>query len=220
MGKDYTIIDTAGMRRKRAIEDESVEDYSVMRTIAAIARADVVLIVFDSSEEISEQDVRIAGYVHEQGKPNIVVMNKWDKVEKDTHTIEKYESLLARDLAFMDYYKSVFISAQTGQRAEKLISLVDEVYINASQRISTGVLNDVIREAVAMNEPPSHSGRRLKIMYATQPETNPPKFVIFVNDDTLVHFSYRRYLENFLRKTFDFSGTPIKLTFNSKKGDE
>ncbi len=220
MGKDYTIIDTAGMRRKRAIEDESVEDYSVMRTIAAIARADVVLIVFDSSEEISEQDVRIAGYVHEQGKPNIVVMNKWDKVEKDTHTIEKYESILARDLAFMDYYKSVFISAQTGQRAEKLINLVDEVYINASQRISTGVLNDVIREAVAMNEPPSHSGRRLKIMYATQPETNPPKFVIFVNDDTLVHFSYRRYLENFLRKTFDFSGTPIKLTFNSKKGEE
>ena len=220
MGKDYTIIDTAGMRRKRAIEDESVEDYSVMRTIAAIARADVVLIVFDSSEEISEQDVRIAGYVHEQGKPNIVVMNKWDKVEKDTHTIEKYESILARDLAFMDYYKSVFISAQTGQRAEKLISLVDEVYINASQRISTGVLNDVVREAVAMNEPPSHSGRRLKIMYATQPETNPPKFVIFVNDDTLVHFSYRRYLENYLRKTFDFSGTPIKLTFNSKKGEE
>lgn len=220
MGKDYTIIDTAGMRRKRAIEDESVEDYSVMRTIAAISRADVVLIVFDSSEEISEQDVRIAGYVHEQGKPNIVVMNKWDKVEKDTHTIEKYEAMLARDLAFMDYYKSVFISAQTGQRAEKLISLVDEVYINASQRISTGILNDVISEAVAMNEPPTHSGRRLKILYSTQPETNPPKIVIFVNDENLVHFSYRRYLENSLRKAFDFSGTPIKLIFNSRKEEK
>lgn len=217
MGRSYTIIDTAGMRRKRAIEDESVEDYSVMRTIAAIARADVVLIVFDSSEEISEQDVRIAGYVHEQGKPNIVVMNKWDKVEKDTHTIEKYEAKLATDLAFMDYYKSIFISAETGQRSEKLISLVDEVFINASQRISTGVLNDVIREAVAMNEPPSHSGRRLKIMYATQPETNPPKIVIFVNDENLVHFSYKRYLENSLRKAFDFTGTPIKLIFNSRK---
>ncbi len=217
MGKDYTIIDTAGMRRKRAIEDESVEDYSVMRTIAAISRADVVLLVFDSSEEISEQDVRIAGYVHEQGKPNVVVMNKWDKVEKDTHTIERYESMLMRELAFMDYYKSIFISAQTGQRAEKLMNLVDEAFINASQRISTGVLNDVIREAVAMNEPPSQSGRRLKILYATQPETNPPKIVIFVNDENLVHFSYRRYLENFLRKTFDFSGTPIKLVFNSRK---
>ena len=219
-GKNYTIIDTAGMRRKRSIEDESVEDYSVMRTISAISRADVVLIVFDSSDGITEQDVRIAGYVNEQGKPNVIVMNKWDKVEKDTFTIEKFEQRLKQDLAFMDYFKSVYISAATGQRTEKLISMVDEVFVNASQRISTGVLNDVLAEAVAMNEPPAHSGRRLKILYATQPETNPPKFVVFVNDEKLVHFSYSRYLENYLRKSFDFSGTPIKLVFNSRKEDK
>ena len=217
MGRKYTIIDTAGMRRKRAIEDESVEDYSVMRTISAISRADVVLVVFDSSEELTEQDVRIAGYVNEQGKPNIIVMNKWDKVEKDSFTIEKHNDELKKDLSFMDYYKTAYVSAVTGQRTEKLLPMVDEVFINASQRISTGVLNDVIAEAVAMNEPPTHSGRRLKVLYATQPETNPPHFVIFVNDDKLLHFSYRRYLENSLRKAFDFSGTPIKLTFNSRK---
>lgn len=220
MGRNYTLIDTAGMRRKRAIEDESVEDYSVMRTISAISRADVVLIVFDSSEEISEQDVRIAGYVHEQGKPNIIVMNKWDKVEKDSYTIDKHNAALNDELAFMDYKKTLFVSAETGQRTEKLIAMVDEVFVNASQRITTGVLNDVIAEAVAMNEPPAHSGRRLKILYATQPETNPPKFVIFVNDENMVHFSYKRYLENALRKAFDFSGTPIKLIFNSRKEEK
>ena len=217
MGKDYTLIDTAGMRRKRSIEEESVEDYSVMRTISAISRADVVLTVFDSSEEISEQDVRIAGYVHEQGKPNVIVMNKWDKVEKDTYTSLKQQEKLQTELSFMNYFKSIFVSAKTGLRTEKIMSLIDEVFINASQRISTGVLNDVIAESVAMNEPPSHSGRRLKILYSTQPETNPPKFVIFVNDDKLVHFSYKRYLENCLRKAFDFSGTPIVLVFNSRK---
>ena len=147
-------------------------------------------------------------------------MNKWDKVEKDAHTVEKFNDKLKTELAFMDYYKSVYISAATGQRTEKLIGLCDEVFVNASQRISTGVINDVIAEAVAMNEPPAHSGRRLKILYATQPETNPPKFVIFVNDEKLVHFSYRRYLENYLRKSFDFSGTPIKLIFNSRKEDK
>lgn len=217
--KNYTIIDTAGMRRKRAIEDESVEDYSVMRTIAAIARADVVLTVFDSSEEISEQDVRIAGYVHEQGKPNVIIMNKWDKVEKDTYTIESKTAELTSAIAFMNYYKTIFVSAMTGQRVEKIMSMIDAVYINASQRISTGILNDVVSEAVAMTEPPSHSGRRLKILYVTQPETNPPTFVFFVNDEKLVHFSYKRYLENSLRKAFDFSGTPIKLLFKSSKED-
>lgn len=217
--KNYTIIDTAGMRRKRAIEDESVEDYSVMRTIAAIARADVVLTVFDSSEEISEQDVRIAGYVHEQGKPNVIIMNKWDKVEKDAYTIESKTAELTSAIAFMNYYKTIFVSAMTGQRVEKIMSMIDAVYINASQRISTGILNDVVSEAVAMTEPPSHSGRRLKILYVTQPETNPPTFVFFVNDEKLVHFSYKRYLENSLRKAFDFSGTPIKLLFKSSKED-
>lgn len=217
--KNYTIIDTAGMRRKRAIEDESVEDYSVMRTIASIARADVVLTVFDSSEEISEQDVRIAGYVHEQGKPNVIIMNKWDKVEKDAYTIESKTAELTSAIAFMNYYKTIFVSAMTGQRVEKIMSMIDAVYINASQRISTGILNDVVSEAVAMTEPPSHSGRRLKILYVTQPETNPPTFVFFVNDEKLVHFSYKRYLENSLRKAFDFSGTPIKLLFKSSKED-
>lgn len=168
-------------------------------------------------EEISEQDVRIAGYVHEQGKPNVIVMNKWDKVEKDGFTIEKYEAELKRQLAFMDYFKAFYVSASTGQRTEKLIAAADKAFINASQRISTGVLNDVVADAVAMTETPSKSGRRLKIFYVTQPETNPPKFVFFVNDETLVHFSYRRYLENSLRKAFDFSCTPVKLVFQERK---
>ncbi len=219
-GVDYLLIDTAGLRRKRSIEEESVESYSVMRSLAAIRRADVVLIVMDASEGISEQDVRIAGLVHEQGKPSIVVMNKWDKVEKDTFTIKKYEDELKEQLNFMNYFESIFVSAQTGLRVEKLFPFISKVYENASRRVTTGVLNEVVSEAVSMNEPPSPGGRRLKILYATQAETNPPKFVIFVNDETLVHFSYKRYLENSLRKAFDFSGTPIKLLFNSKKEEK
>ena len=215
--KEYTVIDTAGLRRKRGVDFDSVESFSVMRTVAAIKRADVVLIVFDSSEEISEQDVRIAGMVHEENKPCVIVMNKWDSVEKDTHTIEQYKNELDNKLAFMSYYVPIFVSALTGQRVDKIFDLVDNVYENASRRIATGVLNDVIREAVALNEPPAPSGRRLKIMYATQASTNPPKIVIFVNDENLLHFSYRRYLENSLRKAFDFSGTPIDVVYNSKK---
>lgn len=218
--KEYILIDTAGMRRKRAIDDGSVESYSIMRTIGAIERADVVLVVMDAEDGISEQDIRIAGYVHEQGKPSIIVMNKWDKVEKDTFTIEKFSEKLNADLAFMSYYQSVFISALTGLRVEKLISLCDKVYENSSKRISTGILNDVMKEAISMNEPPSASGRRLKIYYCTQPETNPPLFILFVNDESIVHFSYKRYLENSLRKAFDFSGTPIKLIFNNRKEDK
>lgn len=219
MGKSYTIIDTAGMRRQRSIDDDSIESYSVMRAIGAIRRADVVLVIMDSSEPISEQDIRIAGLVHEEGKPSVIIMNKWDKVNKDTFTIEKYNDKLDADLAFMSYYQSVFVSASSGQRVEKILSLVETVYTNSSKRISTGTLNDVINEAVAMNEPPTSSGRRLKILYSTQVETNPPKIVLFTNDESLVHFSYRRYIENTLRKAFDFSGTPIKLIFNSKKED-
>lgn len=216
-GKNYTIIDTAGLRRKRGVEFDTVESYSVMRSIAAIKRADVVLIVFDSSEEISEQDVRIAGMVHEEGKPCIIVMNKWDVVEKDTHTIEDYKKTLDNQLAFMDYYVPVFVSAKTGQRVDRIFDVIDKVYENASRRIPTGILNDVIREAVSVNEPPSPSGRRLKILYATQTDVNPPKIVIFVNNEKILHFSYRRYLENSLRKAFDFSGTPIVVVYNSKK---
>jgi len=218
-GKKYVLIDTAGMRRARAYEDESVEDYSVMRSIWAISRADVVLTVFDSSLEISEQDVRIAGYVADEGKPNVIVMNKWDAVEKDSYTINTVEAELKRQLSFMDYFVSIYVSAKTGLRTEKLFELIEKVYANAHQRIATGVLNDVVADAVAATEPPSKSGRRLKIMYATQPEVAPPRFVFFVNDALLVHFSYKRYLENCLRRAFDFSGTPIQLTFNSRKED-
>ena len=215
--KNYTIIDTAGLRRKRGVEFDTVESYSVMRSIAAIKRADVGLIIFDSSEEISEQDVRIAGMVHEEGKPCIIVMNKWDVVEKDTHTIEDYKKTLDNQLAFMDYYVPIFVSAKTGQRVDRIFDVIDKVYENASRRIPTGILNDVIREAVSVNEPPSPSGRRLKILYATQTDVNPPKIVIFVNNEKILHFSYRRYLENSLRKAFDFSGTPIVVVYNSKK---
>lgn len=218
-GENYILIDTAGMRRKRSIDDETIESYGVMRSIGAVKRADVVLVLMDASEEISEQDVKVAGFVHEQGKPTVIVMNKWDKVEKDTYTSDKFVNKLEIDLAFMSYFKPIFISALTGQRVEKVLETAKLVYANASRRISTGILNDVISEAVAMNEPPSHAGKRLKIMYSTQAETNPPTFIIFANDETLVHFSYRRYLENCIRKAFDFGGTPIRLIFNSRKDD-
>lgn len=218
-GKRYTIIDTAGIRRKRSI-DEDVESYSVMRSLAAVRRADVVLLVLDASESVSEQDVKIAGYVHEQGKPTVVVMNKWDTIEKDTFTVEKYNKDLAIALSFMDYYTPLYISAKTGKRVDKVLSEVERVYENASRKISTGLLNDVIGDAVSVNEPPSYKGRRLKITYATQISTNPPSFAIFVNDRELMHFSYKRYLENTLRKSFDFSGTPIKLSIRNKNEDE
>ena len=216
-GAAFTLIDTAGMRRKRAIEDESIEDYSVMRTIAAVRRADVVAVVMDASEEIAEQDVKIAGFVHEEGKPSVIVMNKWDLVEKDAYTMDEAKKKLAEKLSFMSYFSCVFVSAESGQRVDKIMDSAMKSYCNASRRISTGVLNEVVQEAVAANEPPSPGGRRLKILYASQPSSNPPHFVIFCNDETLVHFSYKRYLENALRRAFDFSGTPVKLTFRGKK---
>ncbi len=212
-GAKYTLIDTAGMRRKRGIEDESVERYSVLRAIAAIKRADIVMIVFDASEEISEQDVRIAGMVHDEGKPSVIVMNKWDKVEKDAHTVNKYRDMLAQQLSFMSYFQAEYVSALTGKRVERLLDLAETVYSHASNRVTTGVLNDVISDAIRMTEPPTHNGRRLKILYATQADTNPPTYVVFVNDEKLVHFSYKRYMENSLRRAFDLSGTPIKLKF-------
>lgn len=218
-GNDYVLIDTAGMRRKRSIDDGSVESYSVLRSIAAVKRADVVLVLFDATEELSEQDVKVAGFVHEQGKPCVIVVNKWDAVEKDSYTVNEFNKKIETDLAFMSYVNTIYISAQTGLRVDKVIDCALDAYLNASRRIATGTLNDVISEAVAMTEPPSFNGRRLKIYYATQAETNPPKFVFFVNDDKLIHFSYKRYLENCLRKAFDFTGTPISLTFNKKKED-
>ena len=213
--KEYILIDTAGIRRKRSVE-EDLEQYSVMRSLGAVRRADVCLIVIDSSEELSEQDVKIAGYVHEQGKPSVVVMNKWDVVEKDTYTIEKYNRKLKEELKFMDYFIPTYVSAKTGKRVDNLIKLAERAYENASRRISTGLLNDVLREAILTNEPPSKNGKRLKIYYVTEVSANPPTFVIFVNDDTLMHFSYRRYLENALRRSFDFEGTPVRLITRNK----
>ncbi len=212
-GRKYTIIDTAGMRRKRAIEDDTVEQYSVMRSLNAIRRADVCLIVMDAEVGLTEQDVKIAGFIHEEGKPSVVVVNKWDLIEKDTHTVEKFKSQLGVDLAFMDYFKYITVSALTGQRVNKLMEMVDYVYAKSTFRVSTGMLNDVVSDAVAAVEPPSSSGRRAKIKYCTQPSTQPPTFVFFVSNAKILHFSYRRYLENYVRRAFSLDGTPIKMVF-------
>lgn len=215
-GKDFTIIDTAGMRRKSQIAKESVERYSILRALDAIERADIVLIAVDSVDKMTEQDVRIAGYVHEQGKPSIIVMNKWDLIEKDDKTINKYNDKLKEDLKFMDYFVPVYVSALTGQRLNKIMPTVMTVLENAGKRITTGTLNEILQEAITVKEPPSKNGRRLKIMFATQASTNPPTFVIFVNDAKLMHFSYERYLENCLRKQVDFTGTPIKIVIKTR----
>ena len=217
-GRNYTIIDTAGIRKKSKVEDD-VEYYSVMRAFDAVRRADVCLLVVDCADGLTEQDTKIIGYVHEQGKPSVVVMNKWDLIEKDTNTINKFEAGLKEDLKFMDYFKSVYISAKTGQRTEKILSIVDEVYAHAHHRIATGVLNDIISDAVRANEPPSYNGRRLKVYYSSQVAVAPPTIVLFVNSSDLLHFSYQRFLENVLRKSFDFSGTPIKILTREKNGD-
>lgn len=217
-GKDYIIIDTAGMRRKRDIESKSIERYSVLRAIAAIKRADVVLIVMDASQPISEQDEKIAGLVHESGKPSVVVLNKWDAVEKSTYTLKEKTDELGEHLAFMSYFTSVSVSAVTGRRVEKIMENVDYVYANATRRIATGLLNELVGQAVAATEPTAHKGKKAKILYVTQPGVCPPMFVFKVNDAKLVHFSYERYLENQLRRAFDFTGTPIVLKF-SGRGD-
>lgn len=217
-GGEYTIIDTAGIRKKSRVEDD-IEYYSVMRAFDAVRRADVCLLVVDSTEGLTEQDTKIIGYVHEQGKPSVIVMNKWDLVEKDTNTINKFQAKLKEDLKFMDYFRSIYVSAKTGQRTEKILAAVNEVYANSRRRIQTGVLNDVISSAVRANEPPSYNGRRLKIYYCTQVAEAPPAFALFVNDGRLLHFSYERFLENTLRSAFDFSGTPIKILTRDKKED-
>ena len=220
-GQKYTLIDTAGLRRKRAVENETVESYSVIRSMEAIKRADVVLIVFDSSEEISEQDVRIAGYVHEEGKPSVIVMNKWDKIAgKDGETINKYIADLKLKLSFMDYFIPVFTSAVTGKRLTEVIDKANLAYNNANKRITTGNLNELLANALLSNEPPYRNGKKLKIQYITQVQVAPPTFVLFVNDASLMHFSYLRYLENRFRDAIDFSGTPIKFITRSKDEKE
>lgn len=219
-GESYILVDTAGIRRKRAIEDESVERYSVIRSLGAIRRADVVLIVIDASSGMSEQDVKIAGYAHEEGKASAIIVNKWDLIEKDTHTIEIFKKKLKSDLSFMDYVPMLFISAKTGQRVNKIMDLVRLVYEQNCRRISTGVLNDIVNEAISVNEPPTDNGRRLKIYYATQVSTKPPTFVLFVNDADLMHFSYKRYLENYLRKSFGLDATPIRIIARTRESEK
>ena len=218
-GRKCKIIDTAGIRKKSSV-DEGIEQYSVLRSLAAIREANIVLIVIDSSEGITEQDVKICGYVHEQGKPSVIVMNKWDAVEKDTYTVNKYNEKLAQELNFMDYYVPVYVSAKTGQRLDKILYTAFEVYDEASKRISTSVLNDIIGDAIVAVEPPATHGRRLRVYYTIQAQTNPPVFIMFVNDSSLLHFSYHRYLENALRKAFVFKGTPIKLIARVKTDEE
>lgn len=212
--KDYFLIDTAGLRRQRSVEKQSVEGYSVLRSMSAIEMSDVVLIVFDATKEISEQDVRIAGYVHEEKKPNVIVVNKWDE---KTMTKEAYTKILQEKLAFMSYFQVVFVSALVGTGLSSIMENVEKVYENASRRIKTGVLNDIVHDAILNFEPPSKAGRRAKILFATQPSTNPPKFVFFCKDPELINFSYERYLENKLREMVDFSGTPIELSFKGKE---
>ncbi len=215
-GKDYIIIDTAGLRKKSKIEDESIERYSAIRALASVRRADVVVVLVDATEGVSEQDAKIAGFVDEEGKPSVIAVNKWDAVEKDTFTIEQYKKDIAAVLSFMPYADSVYLSAKTGQRIDRLFELAEQALQNSRRRIATGVLNDCLREAMDAVQPPSDRGRRLKIYYMTQASVSPPTFVFFVNEAKLMHYSYERYLENYLRKTFDFSGTPIRIVLRER----
>ena len=216
-GTEYNIIDTAGIRRKRAVEDETLERYSVLRSIAAIRRCDVALLLIDAQDGVTEQDTKIAGLIREEGKAVVVVVNKWDALEKETGTLEKYRKQVLEDLKFMDYAPILFLSALTGQRVHTVLENVDMVWAQASKRIPTGVINDVLADATVALQPPSTNGRRLRIYYVTQQSTCPPTFIFFVNDESLMHFAYERYLENYFRKTFDFTGTPIRFILREKK---
>lgn len=216
-GTRYNIIDTAGIRRKRAVEEESLEKYSVLRSIAAIQRCDVALLLIDAQDGVTEQDTKIAGIIREEGKAVIVVVNKWDAIERETGTLENYRKEVMEALKFMDYAPVMFLSAKTGQRVNTLLDMVDQVWAQACKRIPTGMLNDVLNDATADLQPPAQSGRRLKIYYVTQQSVCPPTFIFFVNDEKLMHFAYQRYLENYFRKTFDFTGTPVRFILREKK---
>ncbi len=215
-GQMFTLIDTAGMRRQARVNDV-VERYSVMRAIAAIERCDVAVIVIDASAGISEQDAKIAGYVHEAGKASVILINKWDLIEKETKTMQIFQNDVYDTLSFMTYAPNLFISAKTGQRVDKLFPLLKSVYQQNSMRISTGVLNDILTDAVQKVQPPSDKGKRLKIYYMTQASTNPPTFILFVNDKELAHFSYIRYLENRIRDTFGLTGTPLRFIVRQRQ---
>ena len=218
VGEDkYIFIDTAGIRRKSKVF-ESVEYYSVLRAFRAIEKSDIVVMVIDSVEEVTEQDKRIAGYAHEKGKGIVIAVNKWDLVDKDNRTHKQFLENIRKELVFISYAPAVFVSALTGQRVQNILDLVKEVSEKRKTRISTGILNNLIREAVAVSPPPSSKGKMLKIYYATQVGDKPPTFIMFVNNPKLVHFSYKRYLENQLREAFDFTGTPIRIFFRERKG--
>lgn len=215
-GQEFTMIDTAGMRKRGKVY-ENTEKYSVMRAMRAIDRSDVVLVVLNGDEGIREQDKRIAGYAHEAGRGIIIVVNKWDLVEKDTHTMKKFEEDIRDEFAYLDYAPIVFVSATTKQRLNKLPEMIEEVSMNQNLRVPSAVLNDVIMDAVAINPTPTDKGKRLKIFYATQVAVKPPTFVVFVNEEELMHFSYARFLENQVRKAFGFEGTPIKILPRRRK---
>lgn len=218
-GREYIFIDTAGIRRKSKIKEE-LERFSIIRAVTAVEKADVVIIMIDATEGVTEQDAKIAGIAHERGKGIIIAVNKWDAIEKDNKTVNKYTENIRSVLSFMPYASIMFISALTGQRLNKLYDMIDSVIANNAMRIATGVLNEIIIEAVAMHEPPSDKGRRLKIFYSTQASVKPPTFVIFVNDKALMHFSYQRYLENKIREAFGFEGTSIKFIIRERKDDK
>ncbi len=218
-GKEYVFIDTAGLRRKNKIKEE-LERYSIIRTVTAVDRADVVVVVIDATEGVTEPDAKIAGIAHDRGKGILVAVNKWDAVEKDDKTIYKYTQKIRETLSFMPYAEIMFVSAETGQRLPKLFEMIDMIIQNQSLRIATGVLNEILSEAVALQQPPSDKGRRLKLYYITQVSVKPPTFVIFVNDRELMHFSYTRYLENKIRDTFGFRGTSLKFIIRERKDKE
>ncbi len=218
-GREYVFIDTAGLRRKSKIKEE-IERYSIIRAVTAVERADVVLIVIDATEGVTEQDAKIAGIAHERGKGIIIVVNKWDAIEKDDKTIYKHTNKIREILSFMPYAEIMFVSAVTGQRLPKMFDMIDMVIENNSMRVQTGVLNEIMTEAVAMQQPPSDKGKRLRLYYITQVAVKPPTFVIFVNDKELMHFSYTRYLENRIREAFGFKGTALKFIIRERKEDK
>jgi GTP-binding protein len=218
-GREYVFIDTAGLRRKSKVKEE-LERYSIIRTVSAVERADVVLMVIDATEGITEQDAKIAGIAHDRGKGIVIVVNKWDAIEKNDKTIYEFQNKIRETLAYMPYAEMVFVSAVTGQRLPKLFETIDMVIENQTLRIATGVLNEIITEAVALQQPPSDKGKRLKIYYTTQVSVKPPTFVIFVNDKQLMHFSYTRYLENKIRDTFGFKGTSLRFIIRERKENE
>lgn len=216
--REYVFIDTAGLRRKNKIKEE-IERYSILRTVSAVERADVVVLVIDATEGVTEQDAKIAGIAHDRGRGIIIAVNKWDAVEKDNNSVKEYTKKIRNVLSFMQYAEIIFISAKTGQRISKLFDKLDIVIQNHSLRIATGVLNEILTEAVALQQPPSDKGRRLKIYYITQVSVGPPTFIIFVNDKKLMHFSYTRYIENKIREAFGFVGTPLKFIVREKRND-